>query len=62
LTRPVEPFDSPGFVAPLVAVAGMILGVLLTGIAIASLGSLLVSLLALALLLTRVFGISVEIA
>jgi len=33
----------------------------LTGIALASLGGLLVSLLALGLLMTRVFGLSIEL-
>jgi hypothetical protein len=62
LSHPVEPFNRPDFVAPLVGIAGILLGVLLTGVALASLGALLVSILGLALLLTRVFGISVELA
>jgi hypothetical protein len=61
LGRPVEPFDRPDFLAPLIGIAGLLVGVLLCGVALASLGSLLVSLIALGLLLTRVFGISVEV-
>jgi hypothetical protein len=61
LGRPVAPFHRPDFVAALVGLGGIVLGILLTGVALASLGALLVSLLGLALLLTRVFGISIEL-
>lgn len=61
LSRPVDPFDRPDFLAPLIGIAGLVVGLLLCGIAIASLGSLVASLMALGLLLTRVFGISVEV-
>ena len=61
LGRPVEPFNRSDWVAALVAVAGIVLAAVLTGIALASLGALLVSLLALGLLMTRVFGISIEL-
>jgi hypothetical protein len=59
--RPVEPFDHPDFLAPLIGITGLFVGVLLCGVALASLGSLVASLIALGLLLTRVFGISVEV-
>ena len=62
LGRPVEPFDQPDFLAPLIGIAGLLAGALLCGVALVSLGSLLLSLIALGLLLTRVFGISVEVA
>jgi hypothetical protein len=61
LGRPVEPFDRPDFLAPLIGIAGLFVGLLLCGVALASLGSLVASLIALGLLLTRVFGISVEV-
>ena len=61
LGRPVEPFNGSDWVAALVAVAGICLAALLSGIAIASLGTLLMSLLGLGLLLTRVFGVSIEL-
>jgi hypothetical protein len=59
--RPVEPFAVSDLLAPIVGVAGVLLGLLLAGVAVVALGALLASLLALGLLLTRVFGISVEI-
>src|SRR5581483_8634859 len=49
LTRPVEPFNQPEFAAPLVGLAGAILSLVL------------VALLALAFLLTRVYGFSVQV-
>ena len=61
LGRPVEPFNRSDWVAAIVAVAGIVLAAVLTGIALASLGALLVSLLALGLLMTRVFGLSIEL-
>ncbi|HZR80654.1 MAG TPA: hypothetical protein VFD92_06125 [Candidatus Binatia bacterium] len=60
LTRPVEPFNQPEFAAPLVGLAGAILSLVLVGVAVSSLSTLLVALLALAFLLTRVYGFSVQ--
>lgn len=61
LGRPVEPFDGPGLLGSVVGLAGVVAGFLLLGVALSSLGALLVSLLALGFLLHRVFGISIEI-
>ncbi len=60
LTRPVEPFNSLDFLAPILGLAGALLGVLLAGVALASLGTLLTSLLALGFLLTEVYGVTLE--
>ena len=60
LTRPIEPFNRPEFVAPLVGLAGLVLGLVLVGVAVSSLATLLVALLALGLMLARVYGVSLE--
>ena len=60
-TTPVAPFNRPEVLAPLVGLAGVVLGVLLAGAAVGSLATLLISILALALVLTRVFGVSLEL-
>jgi hypothetical protein len=61
LTHPVEPFNRPEFVAPLVGLAGMLLGLVLAGVAVSSLATLVVALVALGLMLARVYGVSLEI-
>lgn len=61
LTRPVEPFNYSDLLAPVIGLAGLLLGVLLTGVALASLGTLLASMLALGFLLTEVFGVTLEV-
>lgn len=61
LTRPVEPFNASDLLAPLIGVAGLLLGVILAGVAVASLGTLLASMLSLGFLLTEVFGITLEV-
>lgn len=61
LLAPVAPFDQPAFIAPAVAVGGLLALALLSGTAVAAMGGLLLSLLALYLLLVDVFGISVEL-
>lgn len=61
LVRPIEPFNRPDFAAPLIGIAAVLAGLLLTGLAVSSLSTLLLALLALGFLLTRVFGVSLEI-
>ncbi|MBM4266663.1 MAG: hypothetical protein FJ144_08640 [Deltaproteobacteria bacterium] len=61
LSHPVEPFNQPELVAPVVGLAGLLLGLVLAGVAVGALGTLLVAVIALALLLTRVYGVSLEI-
>lgn len=61
LLRPAPPFDRPGFLSPAVAVGGLIAIIVLSGLAVAALGSLLLALLALYLLLAQVFGLSFEV-
>jgi hypothetical protein len=51
-----------GFLAPLIGVAGLLAGLLLTGVALGALGALLGALLALGFLLVRVYGISFEMS
>jgi hypothetical protein len=60
-TRPIEPFNQPEFAAPLVGIAGIVLSLVLVGVAISSLSSLLIALLALGFVLTRIYGVSLEI-
>jgi len=54
--------DVPSWLAPAVALAGLLGLVLLSGISLASLGTLLTSMLFAALLLETVFGITLQIA
>jgi len=61
LTRPVEPFNYSDLLAPVIGLAGLLLGVLLSGVALASLGTLLASMLALGFLLTEVYGVTLEV-
>lgn len=61
LLQPAPPFDGPGLLSPAIAVGGLIAIVLLSGMAVTALGSLLLALLALYLLLARVFGLSFEV-
>ncbi len=61
LLAPVAPFDRPALLAPAVALGGLLAMALLSGTAIAALGWLLLSLLAIYVLLVDVFGISVEL-
>lgn len=52
----------PAWLAPVVALAGLLGLVLLSGISLASLGSLLTAMLLAALLLEQVFGVTLQIA
>lgn len=61
LTRPVEPFNYSDLLAPVIGLAGLLLGVILSGVALASLGTLLASILALGFLLTEVYGVTLEV-
>ena len=51
----------PGCWRPAIAVGGLIAIILLSGMAVAALGSLLLALLALYLLLANLFGLSIEL-
>ena len=61
LLRPVAPYNPPELLSPL-AMLGVLLGLVVTsGLAVASLGVLLLALLGLYVLLTEVLGITIEI-
>lgn len=62
LLQPVPPFDKPGFLAPAVAIGGLLGLVIASGLAVTALGGLLLSLLAAYVLLVDVFGFSLELA
>lgn len=53
--------DASALVAPLLAIASVLMLALLTGIAVGSLGTLILALMILYLLLTEVFGVSFDI-
>ena len=53
--------DASALVAPLLAITSVLMLALLTGIAVASLGTLIVALMVLYLLLTEVFGITIDV-
>jgi len=61
LLRPVAPFNQPQFLAPAITIGALLGFLLLSGIAVASLGALLTALLALYLMLVQVIGVSVEL-
>lgn len=61
ITYPVAPFNQPEVVAPLLGVAGVLLSLVLAGVAVSSLLSMVAALLALAMLLTRFYGVSLEV-
>ena len=61
LLRPVAPFNRPNFLAPAITVGALLGFLILSGVAVASLGALLTALLALYLLLVDVFGVTVEL-
>lgn len=62
LLQPVAPFDKPDFLAPAVAIGGLLGLVIASGLAVTALGGLLLSLLAAYVLLVDVFGFSLELA
>lgn len=53
--------DASSLVAPLLAIAAVLMLAVLTGIAVGSLGTLIVALMILYLLLTEVFGVSFDV-
>jgi len=57
---PVTPV--PALIAPLVAIASVLTLALLSGVAVACLALLIVALVALYLVLTEVFGVTVDVA
>jgi hypothetical protein len=59
--RPVAPFNQPSFLVPVVTVGALVAFLLLSGVAVASLGGLLAAMLALYLIVVQVFGVSVEL-
>ena len=61
ITYPVAPFNQPEFVAPVLGIAGVLLSLLLAGVAFSSLLSMVAALLALAMMLTRFYGVSLEL-
>ena len=61
LLQPVPPWNRPGFVSPAVAIGGLIAIVLLSGMAMAGLGAMLLALLGLYLVLVELFGLTVEL-
>ena len=61
LLRPIAPFNRPNFLAPAVTVGSLLAFLILSGVAVASLGALLTALLALYLLVVQVFGVTVEL-
>jgi len=61
LLRPVTPYAGPELLSPLAAIGVLIALAATTGIALASLGVLLLSLLVLHFLVSEVLGITVEI-
>ena len=61
LLSPVAPYNRPEFLRPAIAVAGLLGMVMLSGVGVAALGTLLLSLLGLWVVLVEVFGLSIEI-
>jgi hypothetical protein len=61
MLEPVAPFNRSSLVSPAVAVGGLIAIVLLSGMALAGLGAMMLALLGLYLVLVELFGLSVEL-
>ena len=61
MLRPVAPFNRPALLAPAMTVGALLTFLMLSGVALASMGALLVALLALYILLVQVFGVTIEI-
>jgi hypothetical protein len=59
--QPIAPYNSPGILAPAVAIGGLLAMVLLSGLALATAGGLVLSLIGIYLLLVEVFGVSIEL-
>ena len=54
--------DASSLVAPLLAIASVLMLALLTGIAVSSLGTLILASMILYLLLTEVFGVTIDVS
>jgi len=61
MLRPVAPFNRPALLAPAMTVGALLTFLMLSGVALASMGALLTALLALYILLVQVFGVTIEI-
>ncbi|MEW6268561.1 MAG: hypothetical protein AB1689_04595 [Thermodesulfobacteriota bacterium] len=61
VSYPVAPFNRPEVMAPLLGLAGVLLSIVLAGVAVSSLLSMVAALLALGLLLSRFFGVTLEL-
>jgi hypothetical protein len=61
LLRPVAPFNRPALLAPAMTVGALLTFLMLSGVALASMGALLTALLGLYILLVQVFGVTIEI-
>ena len=61
MLRPVAPFNRPALLAPAMTIGALLTFLMLSGVALASLGALLTALLALYVLLVQVFGVTIEI-
>lgn len=60
VSRPVGAAAETGFLAPIIGVAGLVAGLLLSGVAIGALGTFLAAVLGLGFLLVRLYGVSFE--
>jgi hypothetical protein len=61
MLRPVAPFNRPALLAPAMTIGALLTFLMLSGVALASMGALLTALLALYVLLVQVFGVTIEI-
>ncbi len=61
VTAPVEPFNRPELLAPVIGLAGVVFGLVLAGVALGALGTLLLAILGMGILLSRLYGISLEV-
>lgn len=61
LLQPVGQYNTSGILAPAIAVGGLLAMVLLSGLALATAGGLVLSLIGIYLLLVEVFGVSIEL-
>jgi hypothetical protein len=61
MLRPVAPFNRPALLAPAITIGALLTFLMLSGVALASVGALLIALFALYILLVQVFGVTIEI-
>jgi hypothetical protein len=61
LLRPVDPFNRSEVLAPLVGMAGVVLMLMLSGVAVGALATTIAALMALYFLLTQVFGYDISV-